>query len=121
MKILEYCKYKIDKDCDVKRHRLCAIAFSKSGQIITSAVNRIHNDGYVSDYSLHAEELLLKKLRKIKAIERFRYIKILVVRFAKAKGWAMAKPCRNCESLLKLSGVQEVSYTDEFGTIQTLY
>jgi len=121
MQILEFCKHKIEKDCTVKRHRLCAIAFSRSGYIIASATNRLHSDGYVSAFSLHAEEMLLNKLRKINAKHRFGYIKILVVRFAKSKGWAMAKPCKNCEILLKMSGIQEVSYTDESGTICQLY
>lgn len=121
MKILEHCQDKIEKTCTVKRHRLCAVAFSQSGNIIASATNRIHNDGWVSDFSLHSEELLIRKLRKIRAIERFGKIRVLVVRLAKSKGWAMAKPCKKCEFLLRSYKVQEVSYTDDNGQIVDLY
>lgn len=121
MKTLDFCQEKIESSCTVKRHRLCAIAFSKSGHIIASATNRIHSDGFVSNFSIHAEEFLINKLRKVKAKERFGKIRVLVVRLAKGKGWAMAKPCKNCENILRSYGVQEVSYTSEDGSIKILY
>lgn len=121
MKIFEFAKKKINKDCDVKRHRLCALAFNKNGCLIASATNRIHEDGYISEFSLHAEENLLRKLRKINASMRSSgYINVLVVRLAKGKGWTMARPCRGCEKLMRDYGITEISYTDEKGNIRQL-
>jgi len=117
---LEFCHKKIQRDCDVKSFRLCALAFSQSGHLIASATNRTHGDGVVSDHSLHAEEFLVKKLKKIKSIERGSYISVLVVRWSKKKGWTMAKPCRGCEKLMRDYGITEISYTDETGNIKQL-
>ena len=121
MDVMTFAKNKIHKDCDVKRHRLCALAFNKNGCLIASATNRIHEDGQVSDFSIHAEEFLIKKLRKINASVRSDgYICVLVVRLAKGKGWTMAKPCRGCEKLMRDYGITEISYTDEKGNIRQL-
>jgi hypothetical protein len=117
MTILELCRAKINRSCDVKRHKHCAMAFSKSGKLIASATNRISDDGYVSDWSLHAEEMLVKKLRKLHAKERFGFIRILVVRMPKGQEWGMSKPCDGCQRLIEAYGVNEVSYTGEDGKI----
>ena len=116
MKALEFCKNKINRDCDIKRHKLAAIAFSKSGNIIASAVNR-KGAGYISDFSFHAEEYLVKKLHKLRARERFGFIRVLVVRMGRATPWALAKPCNGCRNILNNYGVTEVHYTDSFGRI----
>lgn len=121
MKTLDFCKYKIRKDCDVVRHKLCAIAFSKSGNIIASATNRIYNGLPESPFSIHAEKYLIRKLKKLHAFERFGDIRVLVVRLAKSKGWAMAKPCQNCEKSLRDYKIQGVSFTSENGSIAQLY
>lgn len=120
MNTLAFCQKKIKRDCDVKRHRLCALAFNQNGHMIASATNRIHSDGSISPFSLHAEEFLIKKLKKIKSIERGSYICVLVVRLAKSKGWTMAKPCRGCEKLMRNYGVGEIHYTDNEGNIKQL-
>lgn len=121
MKTLDFAKKQINEKCDVKRHRLCAIAFSGSGEIIASATNRIHSDLPESPFSMHAEKFLIRKLKKIHAFERFGNIRVLVLRLAKSKGWAMAKPCPNCEKTLRGYKIQEVSYTSENGSIAQLY
>ncbi len=117
MTILDLCREKINRSCDVKRHRHCAMAFSKSGKLIACATNRIFDHGHVSDWSLHAEEMLIKKLRKIHAKERFGYIRILVVRMPKAQEWGMSKPCDGCQRMIKAYGINEVTYTSESGSL----
>ncbi len=37
-----------------------------------------------------------------------------------AKGMSMAKPCQNCERVLRRAGVAKVRYTDRFGNWQEL-
>lgn len=120
MTILELCKIKINRSCNVKRHKHCAMAFSKSGKLITSATNVIHNEGNVSNYSFHAEEYLINKLRRIHAKERFGYIRILVVRMPKGQEWGLSKPCPGCERLIKAYGINDISYTSEDGSIINL-
>ncbi len=116
MTALDFCKEKIEKDCDVKRHKHAALAFSKSGYLIAAAVNK-RAAGHVSDYSFHAEEYLIRKLRKISARERFGYIRILVVRMPKGQEWGMSKLCKGCQRLIKAYGIEDVSYTSEDGSI----
>lgn len=104
------------KDSDIKTHKLVAIAFAKSGKIITSAVNRAA-EGQISDFSIHAEEFLVKKLRKIKAKERFGYVEVLVVRWSRRRVRSLAKPCIGCVKILKQYGVNVVYYSDAKGQI----
>lgn len=111
--LLELGSRKIRKDCDIRRHKLVAIALSKSGHIIASATNRKHS-GNVSDYSFHAEEFLVRKLRKLSARERYGSIRILVARLSKS-GWALAKPCNGCQRILKGYGITDVWFTDREG------
>lgn len=120
MTALEYCRKKINKDCDIRLQKHAAIAMSKSGYIIASAVNRKHNDGVVSDHSLHAEEALIRKLHRIKAKERFGYIRVIVVRVPKGREWGMSKPCPGCERLLIAYGIDDISYTDNDGKLINL-
>lgn len=107
---------KIFKDCNIKRHRIVAFAFTKSGMIITHETNRL-GSGIVSDFSWHAEEFLADKLKKIAAINRYGDIHVLVTRLGRAKGWTMAKPCDGCQRKLRLSGVVSVFYTEDNGNI----
>lgn len=113
---LELGKQKILKDCNIKRQRIAAIAFVPNGQIIARETNR-SGSGFVSQWSIHAEEGLANKLNRIAAYERFGAIHVLVARLGRGKGWTLAKPCSGCERKLKLSGVLSVFYTEEDGSI----
>lgn len=111
--LLDLGSKKIAKDCDIRRHKLVAIAMSKSGHIIASATNRKHQ-GNISDYSYHAEEFLVRKLRRLSARERFGHIRVLVARLSRS-GWALAKPCSGCKRILNNYGINDVWYTDRNG------
>jgi deoxycytidylate deaminase len=113
---LEIGKQKIFKDCNIKRQRIAATAFTPNGQIIACETNRT-GSGFVSVWSFHAEEFLANKLNRMKAYERFGAIHVLVARLGRGKGWTLAKPCSGCERKLKLSGVLSVFYTEENGSI----
>lgn len=103
---------KIRKHCDIKRHKLVAMAFSKSGKLIATATNR-RGEGSISDFSIHAEEFLVRKLRRISARERYGKIRIIVARLSK-RGWAMARPCRGCQKILAGYGIEDIWYTEQF-------
>lgn len=113
---IELGRRKILKDCDIQRHRICAIAFTPNGRIICVETNRL-GCGDVSDFSWHAEEFLIRKLMRIKARERFGKINILVARLGRQKGWTMARPCDGCARKL-MRYVDRVYYVDENGKIQ---
>lgn len=131
---LSYCHKKIIDQCSggrhqpavALRHKLSAIAFSKNGTIIASAVNKriITSFHIVDKYTIHAEEALVQKLWNVKARERFKEIYILVSRCRrefKKWIWDMAKPCPDCEHLLSQYGVDGVFYTSENGDIAQLF
>jgi hypothetical protein len=107
---------KIYKDCNVLRHRIVALAFTKNGHVIAIETNKIAC-GFVSRWSIHAEEGVANKLNRMAAYERFGAIHVLVARLGRGKGWTLAKPCAGCERKLKLSRVLSVFYTEENGSI----
>ena len=113
---IELGRRKILKDCDIKRHRIAAIAFMPNGRVISIETNRL-GSGDVSDFSWHAEEFLARKLERIKARERFGRINVLVARLGRQKGWTMAKPCDGCARKLRRV-VDIICYTDENGVVQ---
>lgn len=118
---IEIGRKKISKDCDVKRHRLMCMAFTKNGHLICVETNRIASHGNISGFSIHAEEAVVNKLLRLRARERFGKIFVLVARLNKANGgWTLAKPCEGCEKKLRDYGITEIYYTDEAGRILSL-
>lgn len=113
---IELGRRKILKDCDIKRHRIVAIAFTPNGRVICLETNRA-GSGAISDFSWHAEEFLVKKLLRIKARERFGKIHVLVARLGRRDGWTMGKPCDGCGKKL-LRYADRVYYIDEDGETQ---
>lgn len=101
---------------NVRRAKVSAIAFSKSGQIIATAHNR-RVSGQKGKYTQHAEEVLIEKLHRLKAFDRFKGITILVLRINKA-GITMAKPCKKCRKLLDKYPVN-IIYSDWDGIIRS--
>jgi len=114
-------KYRLLKGGGVGRHSVSALAFTRSHYLLAKRTNKM-GSGWVSKFSLHAEELLLRSLVKIKAKERFGYIKVLVLRWSKGKKmWALAKPCKGCSTLLGKYGVDEVHYSNDGGALERLW
>jgi len=90
---------------DVLRGKVGAVLFTDSGHIITSS----HNSSFLGSSrfrTIHAEEALLNKSFKIKAIERYgKNLNILVIRYKLGpQTLAMAKPCINCQRVLDKTG-----------------
>ena len=107
---------KIAQYGNVKRAKVAALAFSKSGELIASSHNRRRDA--TGQWTEHAEEGLLRKLHKLRAFVRYKKITILVLRIS-SYGITMAKPCKHCRKLLAKHNV-EVLYSDYSGTIQCL-
>jgi len=103
-------------NCNVKRAKIVAIAFTKSLHIVTTATNQI-NKGSSKKWTFHAEENLIKKLKKLRAKERKGNISVLIMRWSIRKGWTIAKPCKNCLRDLLNYGIKEIYYTNNSGKI----
>lgn len=103
----------------VKIHRLVAIAMTRNGHIIAHATNRKESISTFR-YSIHAEDFLIKKLKKINALHRYKNIVVVVLRMSRAFGWRLAKPCPRCEGLLLGYGIREIYYTNNFGNLVKL-
>jgi tRNA(Arg) A34 adenosine deaminase TadA len=116
--IIEIGRKKVNKDCNIVRGNVVAIAFTRSNHIITLETNRRRDVIKLTD---HAEEFLVRKLRKMKAKERLGYIEVLVMRFSTANGITIAKPCKPCSRILSAYGIDRVSYTDRGGEVQKLW
>jgi len=114
---------KVAKKSDVVRGKVGAVCFTNTGNILAFASNKIfYGQMSKKKFTIHAEAALLAKLVRIRACSRFglKNLNILVVRYkAEIDGLAIAKPCVNCQYLLKMSGIT-VYYTDENGEIKLL-
>lgn len=96
-------------NCDIKIHRVGAVLFQANGRILAMACNKKGN-GYVSEFSYHAEEMVLTKAaRKWRQAGKKAYI--LVVRIRGGSDWGLAKPCGPCDHLCKKAGVAGIYYT----------
>jgi len=105
--LMRKAKRVADKDCDLSFH-VVAIALSDTGHFICAATNRWQPAPKLSE---HAEIMLLRKLFKIKAKERFGKIHVMVIRFKKDGSTGMSKPCINCASELIRYGINQVTWT----------
>ena len=112
------------KQSNVSRGRVGAALFMRTGQVITSTHNKVIRGKQESGiFTVHAEELLLVKAHKMKAVARFGVsnLAILIVRWKPSiEKLAMAKPCNRCEYLINEAGIKMVYYSDSDGEIVKL-
>lgn len=102
---------------NVRRGKVAALAFTPGGEVIATAHNR-RVSGIPNKWTQHAEEVLIKKLERIKAFQRFSDITILVLRIC-STGLAIAKPCMKCQRLLDKYNVS-ILYSSREGEIKKL-
>lgn len=95
------------KRSDINRHKVIALALF--GGKMLYAVNR-RGEGRVSRFSYHAEELLVKKIQKERAIQRLGIPVVVILRPKRDGQLGESRPCRGCTSLLKGIGVQRAYY-----------
>ncbi len=101
---------------NVKKSKHLAIGFRKNGSFIASATNQLIQ-GQNNKFSLHAEEALILKLRKIKAKERFGPLTVLVMRWSPSAKWSLSRPCKQCQRLLEEYGIDTILFTTNEGKI----
>lgn len=82
-----------------KQFLLGCIAERKDGALVKSTNSKVK----VPEASAHAEARSLRKAGFGATL--------WVARVLKDGSWAMAKPCKNCETLIRNKGVKKVYYT----------
>lgn len=112
--------YNEAKDSTVRRGKIGAVLFTTSGRVLCSAHN-VQVD-MPNKYTIHAEEYLLARAFRLKALSRFRSSihGILVVRYRlEDGGLGMAMPCPKCHKLLQATGLR-VYFSNKSGDIDEL-
>lgn len=106
---LKHLRRYVINHSDIKIHRVGAVLFTGNGRILSMACN-MRGNGYVSEFSYHAEEMVLDKGRYAwKQARNKAYI--LVVRIRGRNDWGLAKPCAACHQLCQEAGVSGIFYT----------
>lgn len=108
------------RESDILIHKMAAICFLRNGSVLGVSANR-RGDGYVSDYSYHAEEMVLNKTEyaRRKARKENAKVYLLVVRINRRGELRLAAPCRSCFVLCKEAGISQIFYTNVTGNIDT--
>ena len=101
----------------VARGKVGAVIFTESGHIVTSAHN-VTIWGKRDKWTIHAEKFALDKLFKIKGLQRYGKLNILICRYKIGTDTlANAKPCVQCDRYLRAIGLS-VFYTGINGKLQ---
>lgn len=104
------------KSSAVVRGKVGCVAFMDNGRIIASASNAVFY-GHEGKWTVHAEAFVFSKLLKLRALQRFRKINMLVVRYKPSLDClAIARPCPQCADLLRNTGIK-VFHTNTDGNI----
>ena len=105
------------KNSEMERGKVGAVLFTNSGHVITFA-NNVYFDGDTDKRSIHAEEYVLAKAIKLRAISRYKGLNLLVVRYKTSSDkLAMARPCDKCAKILTRFPEIKVYYSNEQGNI----
>lgn len=104
------------KHCTVKQARVVAIVSNEHGRPLFAVSNRRKNNGG-GKWTYHAEELAVNRI--MRWYPKPKYLTMTVVRFKADGSLGMAKPCPECYK--KVGVVNHLYYTDDSGTIQTLF
>ena len=99
---------------DIDIHKMAAILFTRRGRVLGVASNKRGN-GYVSEYSYHAEEMVLDKTAyaRRKARKEKTKLYLLVVRINKRGELRLAAPCYSCYQLCREAGIERIFYTTD--------
>lgn len=97
---------------DIRRHQVLAIARFPNRTV--TAENR-KGSSLSSMFSIHAEEMLLRRLHKLRAISRWGIPSVTVLRFKRDGSYGVSKPCPPCMKQLLRAGIRKIQYTGAMG------
>lgn len=101
--ILKKAVSKAAKDCTVVGVQVVAIAFSGKNIIAMDTNRRL--DGFGDKRTYHAEEMVIRKLWKLRAKDRMGEIKMAVVRVRSDGTVESKQPCKSCMRELDRYGI----------------
>jgi tRNA(Arg) A34 adenosine deaminase TadA len=105
------------KKSSVIRGKVGAVIFTRSVNIIASAHNTIFY-GQKNKWTIHAEEMAVRKILNFRSKDELGKLYILVVRYKVGSDTlGISRPCPRCAALLKWAGIKAF-FTDENGNIQ---
>ena len=107
-RILSLLRSRIDRECDIKRHRHGAAIVAPNGRVVSVGVN-IRGSGFSSQFSYHAEEMAIIRAARKGGIPRFS--SLLVARLKSDGEWGLSQPCDRCDMVIRESGIKRVEYT----------
>lgn len=107
------------------KHRMGAVIYKK-GRLIGYGYNKINCStqklGKSKQGTIHAEKSAVISCIKHseKSLDKVQGASIYVSRITRSNSIGLAKPCSNCEKLLRAVGIKWVYYTENNGTISIL-
>jgi len=102
-------------DSPFEQHRVGAVIV-KGGRVLSTGYNEIRWLERLRKTNIHAEEAAILKLLKARRLSSLIGSDIYVTRFTRGGAIGCAKPCANCEALIRSVGIRRVFYSDSTGT-----
>jgi deoxycytidylate deaminase len=96
------------------KHRLGAVIV-KGGRILSTGFNSLRPSRVIKSLTLHAEAAAILKLLKEGRLASLAGSEIYVTRFTAGGAVGLAKPCMDCNALIRSVGIRKVHYTDSMG------
>jgi deoxycytidylate deaminase len=106
------------KKSTFERYKLGAVIVKK-GRVMSVGYNEIRYNSELRKSNIHAEEAAIMKLLRTKRLEDLAGSTIYVSRIRANGSTGLAKPCGNCDALIKSVGIRAVVYTTSEGTTET--
>ncbi len=101
-----------------KQHRVGAVIV-KGGNILSTGYNQLRPSKLLQTNTLHAEAAAILKLLKEHRLEDLSGATLYVTRFTKGGKVGMARPCPECESLIRSVGISRVYFTSAMNTTES--
>lgn len=102
-----------------KQHRVGAVVV-KGGRVLSTGYNEIRWTQRFQKENVHAEEAAIVKLLTAGRPSSLVGADIYVSRFTRGGSIGLAKPCLNCQHLIRSVGIRRAYYTCSDGTTGAL-
>lgn len=95
-------------------HRVGAV-ITKGHRVLSTGYNSRQASGILGTCTRHAEASAILKLLKEKRLNDLVGATLYVTRFKRSGVVGLAKPCQECQQLIKSVGISTICFTDNFG------
>jgi deoxycytidylate deaminase len=101
------------------QHRVGAVVM-KGKRVLSTGYNSIRWSSVTRRPTAHAEASAISKLLAAHRLEDLAGSTLFVTRFTRGGVISCARPCSECESLIRAVGIDKVYYTDFDGTTKEM-